>query len=83
VALLVLALVGCGSGADPPEAGSPDEPAAVPGGGLWGTAVVIDGAGMSICQGPPGMTVPESITAMRVELVDAQGAVIACLGLGG
>jgi hypothetical protein len=57
--------------------------AAVPGGGLWGAAAVIDGAGMSICQGPPGVTAAESITAMRIELLDAQGAVIGCLGLGG
>ena len=56
---------------------------AVPGGGLWGAAAVIDGAGMSICQGPPGMTVPESVAAMRIDLLDAQGAVIGCLGQGG
>lgn len=51
---------------------------AVPGGGLWGAVIVIEGAGPATCK--EGDDLLKGL--MRIDLLDAQGTVIGCLGPG-
>ena len=53
----------------------------VPGGGLWGAVVFVDDPGPESCQDDPSRD-PAAYSKMRVEALDEEGNVIACLGLG-
>jgi hypothetical protein len=41
----------------------------------------VDGAGTPVCKDDVGTPVPESMRTMRVEIVDAGGQTLGCLGL--
>lgn len=55
---------------------------AVPGGDLWTAVVFVDDPGFALCGSVPGMTVPETMSPMRVEGFDAEGEPIGCLSSG-